>query len=212
MRTILCFGDSNTWGHDPATMERLAPEVRWPGVLRKLLPQDFQVIEEALCGRTTDLDDPFEPGRNGLSYLRPCLESQAPVDLVAIMLGSNDLKSFYRREAPQVAWASAALARAVMASRTGPGQSAPRVLLLSPPHLGPFEARSSLWGFAGADVKSRALAPHVKTAAEVVGCAFFDVGAVTSASPLDGVHLDAEGHARLGRALVEPVLAALGRP
>ena len=210
MSTILCFGDSNTWGHDPATMARLPAAVRWPGVLRARLPAGHEVIEEALCGRTTQWDDPFEPGRNGLAYLLPCLESHAPLDLVVIMLGTNDLKAIYGRDAAQIAWGAAMLAKAVLASSAGPDRTAPRALLVAPPPLGPFDARANLWGFAGMEQKSREVAAHVKTAAAVMGCAWFDAGRVTGVSPVDGVHLDVEGHARLGRALVEPVLAALG--
>jgi len=88
-KTIVCFGDSNTWGFDPASGERFPADVRWPGVLRAQLGGGYQVIEEGLNGRTTTVDDPLQPHRNGLTYLPPCLESHKPLDLVTIMLGTT---------------------------------------------------------------------------------------------------------------------------
>jgi lysophospholipase L1-like esterase len=92
MKTILCYGDSNTWGYIPGTGERYASHVRWPGVLQNALGNGYVIIEEGLCGRTTVWDDPIEEYRSGKEYLIPCLKSHAPLDLVVLMLGSNDLK------------------------------------------------------------------------------------------------------------------------
>ena len=92
MKTVLCYGDSNTWGYIGGTGERFAPEVRWPGVLQAALGGAYRVIEEGLNGRTTVFDDSIEEGRNGETYLRPCLQTHAPIDLVILMLGTNDLK------------------------------------------------------------------------------------------------------------------------
>ena len=92
MKTILCFGDSNTWGYNPENRQRFGPEERWTGILRNSLGEDYRVIEEGLNGRTTLWDDPIEGFKNGLDYLMPCLESHRPFDLITIMLGTNDLK------------------------------------------------------------------------------------------------------------------------
>ncbi len=93
MKTVLCYGDSNTWGSDPETGERFAPEVRWPGVMARELGDGFHVIEEGLPGRTTLREDPIEGSyKDGRAYLTPCLESHRPIDLVTIMLGTNDLR------------------------------------------------------------------------------------------------------------------------
>nr|MDQ3302571.1 hydrolase [Actinomycetota bacterium] len=89
MKTVLCYGDSNTWGSNPETGERFAPHVRWPGVLAWELGDGFCVIEEGLPGRTTVRDDPIEGAhKNGRTYLRACLESHKPLDLVTVMLGT----------------------------------------------------------------------------------------------------------------------------
>ena len=94
-KTILCYGDSNTWGYDPVNACRYDRNIRWPGVLQKELGQAYYVKEEGLCGRTTVWDDPVEGHKNGLKQLTPILHSHCPLDLVVIMLGTNDLKMRY---------------------------------------------------------------------------------------------------------------------
>jgi lysophospholipase L1-like esterase len=89
MKTILCYGDSNTWGYAPGTGKRYLRHERWTGVLQQLLGSNAVVIEEGLNGRTTTLDDPTKPFRNGKDYLIPCLDSHAPLDLVVLMLGTE---------------------------------------------------------------------------------------------------------------------------
>ena len=97
MKRILCYGDSNTWGYDPATQERFDRATRWTGVLRTTLGDGYEILEEGLNGRTTVWDDPIEGYKNGHTYLVPCLETHRPVDLVVLMLGTNDLKKRFRR-------------------------------------------------------------------------------------------------------------------
>ncbi len=135
MVTILWFGDSNTWGVDPASQSRLGPHVRWPGVLGAALGPGAEVIEEGLRGRTTVWDDPFEEGRNGLVYLRPCLKSHAPLDLVTVMLGTNDLKAVFRLGSGEIAAGVAAIIRCIQHSAIGPDSSEPGVLVISPPPI-----------------------------------------------------------------------------
>jgi lysophospholipase L1-like esterase len=106
IRSVLCYGDSNTFG--TATVARpdgrYAPDERWPGVLRGALGPGWLVIEEGLGGRTTVSDDPVEGAdRNGRTYLYPCLRSHRPLDVVAIMLGSNDLKHRFGKTAWDIA-------------------------------------------------------------------------------------------------------------
>ena len=130
MRTVLCYGDSNTWGYDPATRTRYPPHVRWTGVLATRLGAEYRVVEEGLNGRTTRWDDPIEPGRNGLTYLRPCIESHQPLDVIIIMLGTNDLKRRFDLSASDIAQSAAALAehgvavraRARWVARQGPSR------------------------------------------------------------------------------------------
>jgi lysophospholipase L1-like esterase len=210
MPTVLCFGDSNTWGSNPASGRRLPEATRWPGVLRRQLP-GVAVIEEGLRGRTTLLDDPFEPGRNGEAYLVPCLASHAPLDLVVLMLGTNDVKGIFPLDAAGIAAGVARLVDLVQRSQAGPDDRAPAVLLVAPPPVTPPRPVQEVWGFSAISVeRARGLARLYQAAAESRGCAFLDAGAIVAVSPLDGVHLDAAAHERLGMEIAAKVRAALG--
>ncbi|MCW5845462.1 MAG: hypothetical protein KIT77_29690, partial [Caldilinea sp.] len=103
MKRILCFGDSNTWGYDPVSQDRYARNARWPGVLRQQIGAGYEVIEEGLNGRTTVWNDPIEGYKNGRDYLIPCLETHRPLDLVIILLGTNDLKKRFSLSAYDIA-------------------------------------------------------------------------------------------------------------
>ncbi len=209
MPTILCYGDSNTWGSDPAGGQRLPRARRWPGVLGRLLP-GCEIVEEGLRGRTTIQEDPFEPGRSGLTYLEPCLASHEPIDVVVLMLGTNDTKAIFPFDAAGIAAGVDRLAGIVRRSRRGPGETAPRLLLVAPAPVSVVGPVQRIWGFGEISVeRSRALAGFVRAAAEGLGCAFLDAGAVVAASPLDGVHLDAGAHEALGKAIAEKVQGLL---
>jgi len=205
MPVVVCFGDSNTYGFDAVTMGRLPKGVRWPGVLAAELGGEVEVIEEGLNGRTTTWDDPFLDGRNGRSYLLPCLRSHAPVDVVVIMLGTNDTKSIFGRSAAEIASGAQSLVDTVLRSGTGPDGGAPRVLLVCPPVPGEVTARSELWGFGEARAKGERMPALYRTVASVTGVAFLDATALVEVDPVDGVHLAPEGHAVLGRAVAEAV-------
>lgn len=204
MLTVLCFGDSNTWGCVPVAPDResarYAPDVRWPGVLRRELGGGFAVVEEGLNGRTTVFDDPQEPHRNGSVYLPPCLQSHAPLDLVTIMLGTNDVKARMDASPEQVAAGAARLADLVLGSGCGPGGAAPQLLLVCPAPVTMDEG-----DYAGGRAKSLALRPLYEALARDRGCAFLDAGEVIEVSPQDGVHLEAGAHERLGRAVAQRV-------
>lgn len=209
MATILCYGDSNTWGSDPASRRRFGPEVRWPGVLAATLGAAYRVIEEGLSGRTTVRDDPIESNRNGRTYLTPCLESHQPLDLVIIMLGTNDLKARFDASASDIAQGAGELGQMVhRIARTEDDRPA-RVLLVAPPPAVNLSGYDQM--FAGAEEKSRQFAHYYALAAEWYDCAFFDAGSVAVSSPLDGIHLEAPEHRKLGEALateVQRLLAA----
>jgi lysophospholipase L1-like esterase len=212
-RTIVCFGDSNTHGAhpDPAVGGRYPRDVRWPGILRAALGEEYEVIEEGLNGRCTVWDTPRSPGRDGLAYLAPCLESHEPVDLVIIMLGTNDLKRIYGLSAPEIASGVSVLVDVARGTLSGPGDTPPRVLVVAPVPLGEVTAHSELWGFGAARTESERLASLYLLVAEGDGVGFFDAGSVARVSPLDGVHLDEAAHAALGTALADAVRAELAR-
>lgn len=212
MTTILCYGDSNTWGHDPESGQRLPREKRWPGVLAKLVP-GCEIVEEGLPGRTTILDDPFEEGRNGLAYLAPCLGSHAPIDLVVLMLGTNDVKTIFPLDAAGIAAGADRLANVIRRSRCGPAQGPPQVLLVAPPPVTDPGPVQRVWGFSAASVaRARELGGFCRAAAERSGYRFLDAGAVAAVSPADGVHLDERAHQALGAAIAGSVRSILELP
>jgi lysophospholipase L1-like esterase len=208
MRRILCFGDSNTWGYDPATQERFDEATRWTGVLQAALGRDFTVIEEGLNGRTTVWNDPIEGYKNGHDYLVPCLETHRPLDLVALMLGTNDLKRRFSLSAYDIAQGVAVLLRAISYSGAGRGGQPPRVLLLAPPPTATLSNFAEM--FDGAGPKSLLLGQHYRVVAEQYHAAFLDTAAIIRSSDIDGIHLAAPEHARLGRAVAQEVLSLIG--
>ncbi|MDP9425602.1 MAG: SGNH/GDSL hydrolase family protein [Actinomycetota bacterium] len=197
MKTILCYGDSNTWGYDPVTGGRFEREERWPGVLARELGDGYQVIEEGLNGRTTVWDDPIDAYRNGREYLIPCLESHAPLDLVVIALGVNDLKARLGVSASDIADGVGALVETVQKSATGPSGGAPEVLLLAPPPVGELGDSDEM--FEGALEKSRGFSKHYARVADKYRCGLLDLAGLVSVSDLDGVHFEASEHEKIGR-------------
>jgi lysophospholipase L1-like esterase len=206
MQQVLVYGDSLTWGIVPGTRRRLSFAERWPGVMEGQLVasgRSVRVIEDCLNGRRTVWDDPFKPGRNGRIGLEQRVEVNSPLALVVLMLGSNDFQSMH----PLTAWHSAqglaTLVHAVRNAPIEPGMPVPDILIVAPPPL--QEAKGSMAPkFVGAQSKCAGLATEL-------ACAFFDAGTVTMTSLVDGVHLDADQHARLGAALVAVVGPMLGR-
>ncbi len=206
--TILCYGDSNTHGTRPmqegSGLQRFEAADRWPGVLRAALGAEWVVIEEGLPGRTTVHDDPIEGmHKNGLRTLRACLESHVPLDLVVLMLGTNDLKTRFSVTPADIAGSIERLLREILLCTVGFGPP-PRLLLIAP---APIEEVGALGGMLeGGAAKSRALAPLYQAVALRHGASFLDAGSVIRVSPIDGVHFEADQHHRLGAA----VAAAIG--
>ena len=201
MAVIVAFGDSNTWGYDPATATRLPRDMRWTGVMRASLGPAHEVIEEGLNGRTTVFHDPIEPDRRGLDYLPPCLRSHAPLDLVIIALGCNDMKARFHMPPGDIARGMERLARVALAEPAGPGGEPPKVILVAPPPTAKLTGFAEM--FAGADVKSRALGALYRDVAERLGIGFVDAGDFIQCSDLDGIHFEADQHAILGHVMAE---------
>lgn len=209
MRSVLCFGDSNTYGQTAADTpdERYGPLERWPGVMRRQLGDGWMVIEEGLSGRTTVSDDPIEGvEKNGRRYLRPCVMSHKPLDLVILMLGTNDLKIRFNKPASEIAMGMGALVQDIKEMRAGIGQRVPEIMIVSPP---PILEDLKGWDsvFAGGREKSLQLASQYESLADDREVHFFDAGSVVSSSDTDGFHLDRENHEKLGLAMAEAVVA-----
>ncbi len=213
MKTILCYGDSNTWGAIPMMslqdVRRFGFEERWAGILRQQLGEGYWVIEEGLNGRTTVWDDPIEGiFKNGKTYLVPCLESHQPIDLVVLMLGTNDLKKRFSVSAFDIAQGVGALIYLIQHTPFGPNLGAPAVLLMCPPPVAKLTLFAEM--LEGADAKSRKLAGHYQDIAALYGCHFLNAGEIIASSDVDGIHFDAGEHRKLGLAVTKAVQSILG--
>ena len=203
MKTLLCFGDSNTWGSAPmASLDdsrRFGPQQRWPGVLRQRLGPDWQVIEEGLPGRTIARDDPVEGAdRNARRYLQPCLHSHRPLDWVALMLGTNDLKARFGASPQDIAVGLHTLIDLIRLSDL-PQMPAPRILVICPTPV--VEVGCLAGMFHGGAAKAAQLAPLYREIARQRGAEFLDAGEHVRVSASDGIHLDADAHLALGDAV-----------
>src|SRR5262249_14068755 len=181
---------------------RVAVGERWPGVLENALNAaglQFRVIEDCLNGRRTVWDDPFKPGRNGLEGLAQRIEIHSPLALVILMLGTNDFQFCHPyNDAWAAAQGIAALVNQIRKAPIEPGMPLPPILVMAPPLIaspkGPIAPK-----FKGAETRCAGLAEAYRQMADGLGCSFFDAQAVTPASRVDGVHLDADQHGELGR-------------
>jgi lysophospholipase L1-like esterase len=211
MKTILCFGDSNTWGYDPASItathaRRHGIQQRWTGVLARELGTSYRVIEEGQNGRTTIHDDPFNAARNGRDYLPACLESHKPIDLVVLMLGTNDLKSCFNLPPGEIAGGAAILARMILSSEAGPDNKAPGLLLICPPKLGAMPHLPDLEAKFPHGIQRSEQFPRCYSAvAAAIGCAYLDSQEIVQTSLEDGLHLDISQHAKLGLAIAAKI-------
>lgn len=199
---ILCYGDSNTFGSNPGGQPFRHPiGTRWTGRLQQMLGEGYRIIEEGLGGRTTVWDDPLEPGRNGLTFLPVALLSHRPIDLVILFLGTNDCKSFYNAQPPVIARGAERLIETIRRFDYGAGIEAPKILLVSPIHIGREVTQGNFISFdAGSAERSRQLAPYFERSAKKYGCAFLDAAKVAGPGP-DQLHMDAAGHEELAKVL-----------
>jgi lysophospholipase L1-like esterase len=205
MKTVLCYGDSNTWGFIAGTeAERYPWDIRWPGVCQAALGDAYRIIEEGQNGRTTAWDDPLDPDRNGKTYFPVALQTHAPMDLVLILLGTNDLKHYFHHEAIDIAMGAGKLVSMAQESGAGVNKKPPKVLLVSPAEVvdspNPFGHK-----FVRAVERSRKLALHYKEIADEMGCEFFSAASVVNCPDTDGIHIDDAGHKQLGEALADKI-------
>jgi lysophospholipase L1-like esterase len=210
---ILVYGDSLTWGIVPGTRERLPFPARWTSVMESELArigQAVRVTEDSLNGRRTVWEDPFKPGRNGLTGLEQCIEAHSPLALVIVMLGINDFQSVHQYNVSHSAQGIGALVGAIRRAPIEPGMPTPDILVVAPPPAqeskGPMASK-----FAGAADKCVGLADAYRQVAIELNCHFLDAGGLVTTSAIDGVHLDADQHMRLGCEIAPMVAAVLSR-
>lgn len=204
---ILCYGDSNTWGRSGKNTDRYPINIRWTGILQQLLGDTYEVIEEGLRSRTTDLDDndPQFPGRNGLSYLVPCLESHNPIDIVLLMLGTNDFKTKFDRSPKEISLGVEKLIQAISKYTTSSVGEASKILLLSPPHIKEAYLSADTF-FKGSGEKSVMLGDHLKVIANTYNCLFINTADFVEAGEFDGVHLEPDQHQKLALVIKNTIM------
>ena len=213
-KRILCFGDSNTWGYIPDGQPedgsyriRFPFEVRWTGILQGILGSDYRVIEEGLNGRTTMWDDPKAPYRNGAKYLDACIETHAPLDLIMIMLGTNDLKPRISGRAYDSAEGVGLLIEMIRKNPTGRNGATPQALIVSPAAIGshidisPF---TDEFGGRAAHEESLKMPSYLAATAKANGAEFMDAAKYARTVP-DAIHLDADSHKKFAKALAQKI-------
>lgn len=207
MKTIMCFGDSNTYGIDPATGMRLAGNERWTGILRELLGTGYSVIEEGLCGRTTVWEDPLASHRCGISALPMLLDSHVPLDWIILMLGNNDLKHHFAALPEDVAAGIEKLTVTILRHPYKQQPGPPKILLVSPVAMGEDVKSSRYGGFREEAARySRMLPELIRQVAARYQCAFFEAGLAVSADPADQHHMNRTSHRRLAEKFAEIIL------
>lgn len=204
-RTIICFGDSNTHGYNPRTKERFSKKERWTGILQELLGENYDIKEEGLCGRTTVFEDPLFEGLCGFTYLYPCLMTHEPVDLLIIMLGTNDIKERFSATPENIARGMERLIQKAKAS-CEVFSCGPKILVVAPPPVEPDYVADYMHKEMGAGCleKSRALPALYQAAAKSTGCFFLDASKIDGMElDMDHVHLSPKGHWLLAQKLAQ---------
>lgn len=210
MPVLLTFGDSNTHGTPPIVnrneYQRFGHGVRWPTVAQAALGPDWELAEEGLPGRTAQYDDPVMGAHmNGRVGLRIALQTHGPVDVMTLMLGTNDVKTRFAATPQEVVAGVAGLLDVAMSQEYQDRHGGFRILLICPPpvvEVGPIA--TEFWGGAA---RSQALPPLYEALARSRGVGYLDAGKVISVSPVDGVHYDEAAHAALGKAVAGAVKA-----
>lgn len=204
MKTIVCFGDTNTWGVDPKTDTRLPFERRWTGILTKELASEYRVLEEGQAGRTIICNDPVEKYKNGMEYLMPCLQSHMPVDLLVVMLGTVQLKSRFHQTAEDIAMGLEYVLRQVQASGTGPRGKSPQILLMSPIAVGDVENTwlSSVFDMPDTRKRQQKFRKLYQDIAGRLDISFMAAEDYARTSE-DGIHIAEESHRPFAMAVAE---------
>lgn len=211
MKTILCYGDSNTYGLKSDLVSRYDRETRWTGILQKNLGSDYYVIEEGLGGRTTVWDDPVEEHKNGKRYLLPCLDSHKPLDLVVIMLGTNDLKARFGVCPFDIGASMENLVRTILHSDAGLEGKAPKILLVTPVPIHSVGRGEDLdQMIPDMENRSKALEPYYRDIAKRYDLAYLNPEGKVEVNEVDGIHYTEKGHAQMAVLMEEKIKEILG--
>jgi lysophospholipase L1-like esterase len=205
--SVVCFGDSLTWGFNPVDKSRYGHDIRWTRLLQKELGARFDVVEEGLNGRTTVFEDPIRGDKNGFEHLGTVRKTHMPIDILIIMLGTNDLQDRFQMSADAIGRAMGRILFAATQATDDVEGRAPKALLMSPPPLGDFIGKELGGVFSNehGGAQSKLLAGVYSQLAADYGVAFFDTGTVISTCEIDAVHFEAEPQAGLAKAIAAEV-------
>lgn len=211
-KRILCFGDSNTWGYNAQDATRFPNDVRWTKLLQKKLGDGYEIVEEGLSGRTAVCDDPLKEGLRGLDYIYPCVMTHTPLDLVIIMLGTNDAKERYSLTPNNIAAGITRLANKVKGTMTGREGNDPLILVVAPPAIGKgYNETPALLSMGRAcDTKTREMIPYLEEMAELNDLSFLNADESVPMNTIDYMHLDPAGHAKMASVMEKKILELLG--
>ncbi len=211
-RRILCYGDSNTYGYIP-TGGRYDEHTRWPMRMQALLGTGYAVIEEGFNGRTCVFDDPVEGGfKSGVQYLPPCLMSHNPLDAVIIMLGSNDTKVRFGMTPMTIGQSMMQLVRVAKQYAVNEAGETAHIIIAAPPQIldNLMQTRHAECFGEQAIAVSAGLSRELRRISKLMRCDFFDAVPYAEVSPLDAVHMTAQGHLRLGEAMAQKIRQEIG--
>ncbi|SET31056.1 GNAT family N-acetyltransferase [[Clostridium] polysaccharolyticum] len=205
MKTVVCYGDSNTYGYNPVNGLRYPKEIRWTGRLQELLGENYNVIEEGCNGRTTMFEDATDPWKAGLPYIKPCLNTHKPVDIVIMMLGSNDLKKQYGAAIERIAEGAENCVKEILDFAKTKQVIRPEIILVAPPIIGDGIVTSDFsCNFdETAIVRSRQFKLFYKEIAERYDCAFISAADYVKSSEVDSLHLMPEEHEKFAKGLAQ---------
>ena len=210
VKSVLCLGDSNTYGVDPENSGRFDRFTRWPGRLQLLLGDDYYVIEEGYNGRTTCFSDASDPCRSAVSVLDMILKTHLPLDLVIIMLGTNDFKTQFSMTAKVSGYGIKKVVDRIRRYCRAENKTCPKILIVSPIMMGDKIGESRFWEY---DERSRVELEKVpsvyREVASLTDCGFFDASSVAVPGP-DQLHMTRESHEDLGESLFKVVKEMLG--
>lgn len=218
MKRILCYGDSNTWGHDPVNTDpatglpaRYDENTRWPCVMQELLGDGYYVWEAGHCGRTTVFDDPLMPTRNGVKDFEMVLQTCDPVDCIIFALGTNDTKDLFRASSLIITCAMERLLQVCKSALLQSRSPNAKIILCCPVKVVADGVGEYWYGFSEESTQTgEELRKNYAQLAHDHGCAYIDINDLAIPSPADGVHLDPNGHRTLAMEMTKLVQSMIG--
>ena len=209
MKNILCFGDSNTWGYDPSTQTRFSKDIRWTGVLQQLLGSKYNIIEEGLNGRTTNVNEKqdhglgyFRPFRSAMDLLSVLIETNSPLDLIIVMLGTNDLKINFNQSSEMIAKNMRLVCESIINNDYFQSKS---IILVSPTHINE-ESPNLLDSFIGTTQASQSFSNSYRKISDDLNLYFVDASESVKTNKIDGLHWDSKQHSDFANSLFNKII------